>query len=241
MVRTEVPAEHHPGRLINLWHAIGLLFWSAIFNFCNRIVILGREHIPLKGERGIFILANHISAIDPFLIAVTAMPYWSPVWWRALAKSELFQMPFVGRILSSWGAIPVERGRHRLSGLERIMASLKNEVLIAFPEGRRSAQGQLLPGRPGIGKMIYDAQPGKILPVAIAGTDEILPKGRILPRCFKTAIISYGRPIDVRSYYPLPDSVDTSHRIVDEIMREIAHLQAAMREPPSKTDNQEPT
>ncbi len=90
-----------PGFLRNIWHALGLLFWYVIFKVFNRVRVIGKENIPQKGESGVLILANHVSAIDPFLIAVTAMPFFSPVWWRAPAKEELFRIPIVKNILSS--------------------------------------------------------------------------------------------------------------------------------------------
>jgi 1-acyl-sn-glycerol-3-phosphate acyltransferase len=228
-----------PGWWANGWHAIGLLFWTVIFKLLNRVEVRGQEHIPARGERSVFILANHVSAIDPFLIGVTAMPFFSPVWWRAMAKSELFDVPLVGTILRSWGALPVKRGQRDFKALEQVAENLRHDVIVAFPEGTRSTDGQLLPGRPGIGKLIYDARPRKIIPAAIAGTEAILPKDRILPRWGRTAVIAYGRPIDVSRYYPLPDSAETSQHIVDEVMCEIARLRAAIREsdPAQRSDN----
>ena len=218
-----------PGWLTNSWHAVGLLFWIVIFTLLNHVQVRGREHIPARGEGSVFILANHISAIDPFLIGVTAMPFFSPVWWRAMAKSELFDLPLVGAILRSWGALPVKRGQRDFKALEQVAECLRHDVMVAFPEGTRATDGQLLPGRPGIGKLIYDARPRKIIPAAIAGTDRILPKGRILPRWGRTAVIAYGRPIDVSRHYALPDSAETSQRIVDEAMQAIAALHTTLQ------------
>jgi 1-acyl-sn-glycerol-3-phosphate acyltransferase len=75
-----------------------------------------------------------------------------------------------------------------------------------------------------MGKVIHDARPRKVIPVYIHGTDVLLPKGKILPRLFKTVTIHYGKPLDLSRFYSLPDSLVTSQQIVDEVMRQIAHL-----------------
>jgi 1-acyl-sn-glycerol-3-phosphate acyltransferase len=213
-----------PGFIRNIWHAIGLLFWYLVFKVFNRVKILGQENIPRRGERGVLILGNHISAVDPFAVAATSMPFFSPVWWRAPAKAELFNIPIVKTILSSWGAIPVLRGHRDLDAIGLMVALLHSSVIVAFPEGRRSTDGQLLPGRPGVGKVIHSARPKKVIPVYIQGTDTLLPKGKILPRLFKTVTIHYGKPLDLSCYYSQPGSVMVSQQIIDEVMREIAHL-----------------
>jgi len=210
-----------PGFIRNLWHAIGLLFWHLIFKALNRIRVLGEENIPRRGEYGVLILSNHISAIDPFLIAATSMPFFSPVWWRAPAKAELFGIPIIKNILSSWGAIPVRRGQRDLEAMGRMVELLPESVIVAFPEGKRSTEGQLLPGRPGMGKVIHDSRPRKVIPVYIRGTEIVLPRGRILPRLFKTLTVHYGKPPDLTRFYSLPDSVLVSQQIVDEVMRRL--------------------
>jgi 1-acyl-sn-glycerol-3-phosphate acyltransferase len=213
-----------PGFFRNIWHAIGLSFWYVLFKVLNRVKVIGQENIPRRGESSVLILGNHVSAVDPFAIAASSMPLFSPVWWRAPAKAELFRIPVIKGILSTWGAIPVIRGQHDLESIARMVALLPSSVIVAFPEGRRSTDGQLLPGRPGMGKVIHDARPRKVIPVYLQGTDTLLPKGKILPRLFKTVTIQYGKPLDLSRFYNLPDSLATSQQIVDEVMREIVRL-----------------
>ena len=213
-----------PGFFRNLWHAVGLLLWYVIFRVFSRVRVLGKENIPKRVERDVLILSNHVSAIDPFFIAATSMPFFSPVWWRAPAKAELFQIPVIKNILSSWGAIPVRRGQRDLEAVGRMVELLPESVIVAFPEGKRSTEGQLLPGRPGMGKVIHDSRPRKVIPVYIQGTNTLLPRGKILPRLFRTVTIHYGKPLNLHRFYRLPDSVALSKQIIDEVMREIALL-----------------
>ena len=206
-----------------IWHLIGLLWWTVIMRVLNRVTVLGPERIPRRGAANILICSNHISALDPFFIAVVAMPRCSPVWWRAPAKEELFGLPIVNTVLRTWGAFPVKRGQRDAASIERIVRLLPTSVIVIFPEGTRSETGRLLPARRGIGRVIYEARP-VVIPVAIVGTDRILPKGRILPRIGHRATIAFGPAVDLRRFYAEPDSPELSQRIVDAVMAAIDDL-----------------
>lgn len=213
-----------PGFWVNLIHFIALCLLDLLFRVFNRTDIDGREFIPLRGERGVLILSNHISALDPFLIGITAMPRFSPVWWRAAAREDLFQGRLDRAVMELIGAFPVKRGQRDFDSMARMAEVLKTDVLVVFPEGTWSTMGKLLPGRPGLGKVIYDARPRKILPVAVSGTDAILPRGRWIPRFGRRARIRYGPPMDLSRFYRLPDAVETSQQIIDAVMEAIGRL-----------------
>jgi 1-acyl-sn-glycerol-3-phosphate acyltransferase len=217
-----------PGVLINLWHFFLLCLLDLLFRMLNRVEVYGREHIPKRGERGVLILSNHISALDPLLIGITAMPRFSPVWWRAAAKEELFHRLFSRWAVRSIGAFPVRRGQQDFASMERMVESLRTDVLVVFPEGTWSTTGKSLPGRPGVGKVIYDARPAKVIPVAVKGTDEVLPRMDWIPRINKTVKIIYGPPMDLSRFYQLPHGLETSKLIVDAVMSEIARLHALL-------------
>lgn len=217
-----------PGFLTNLLHFAILTLLDLLFRALNRVEVYGREHIPLRGERGLLILSNHISALDPLLIGITAMPRFSPVWWRAAAKEELFATPFSRWVVSVIGAFPVKRGRQDFESMERMAEVISTDVLVVFPEGTWSKTGELLPGRPGVGKVIYDARPAKVIPVAVKGTDEILPRGAWIPRIRRRAKIIYGPPMDLNRFYSLPPGIETSQQIVDAVMTEISRLHALL-------------
>lgn len=213
-----------PGFLINLLHFIALGLLDLLFRVLNRIEVIGQENIPQRGERGVLILSNHISALDPFLIGITAMPRFSPVWWRAAAKEELFTNFLSRWVMQIIGAFPVKRGQHDPESMDRMAHSLSKDVLVVFPEGSWSTTGRLLPGRLGVGKVIRKARPAKILPVAIKGTDEILPRNHWLPRIGRKAWIIYGTPMDLSRFYLQPDTNETAREIVEVVMTEIGRL-----------------
>jgi 1-acyl-sn-glycerol-3-phosphate acyltransferase len=216
--------KRNPGFLIHCWHAVGMAFWWLIFKGLNRVVVKGSENIPRKGEPGVMLLYNHISAIDPFLVGVTAYPFFSPIWWRAPAKEELFHFPIVRNIISSWGAFPVRRGKGDLKSIQKMIDLLQSSVVLIAPEGTRSTTGQLQRGKAGVGKIIYDAHPQKVIPVRVRGVDQVLPKGSILPKMGKTTEIVFGTPIDLSYAYTLSASIETSQKIVDKVMEAIGQL-----------------
>ena len=213
-----------PGFLINLLHFIVLCLLDFLFRVLNRIEVFGQENIPKRGERSILILSNHISAIDPLIIGITAMPRFSSVWWRAAAKEELFTGFFSRWVMKVIGAFPVKRGQHHGESMDRMVQVLSTSVLVVFPEGTWSTTGQLLPGRLGVGNVIRKARPAKVLPVAIKGTDEILPRDHWLPRIGRRARIIYGPPMDLERLYLQPNTVETSREIVEAVMSEIGRL-----------------
>lgn len=213
-----------PSFLINLWHAIGLSIWQILFRAVNRIEIIHPENIPHRAEAGIILLYNHRSALDPFLVAATAMPFFSPVWWRAPAKEQLHRIPIIKQILESWGSFPVRRGKRDFEVMANMVEMLRNSVLVIAPEGRRSTDGQLLPGRPGVGKIIYDARPRKVIPVALKGVEQILRKGHVLPKIGKKITVIYGKPLDLDKYYQQESSAALSQQIVDEAMTALDEL-----------------
>ncbi|MBI3597833.1 MAG: 1-acyl-sn-glycerol-3-phosphate acyltransferase [Nitrospirae bacterium] len=213
-----------PGFFTNLWHAFGLFFWVILLRILNHVRIQNLENIPKRGEHGVLICSNHISALDPFVIAVTAMPFFSPVWWRAPAKEELFRWPLVRTIIGTWGGFPVRRGKRDFEAIETMTRLLPVSVIVIFPEGRRSPDGRLQPGKAGVGKIIYDAKPAKVIPVMIEGSDRLLPKGRILPRLFQTVTITYGAPLDLSRFFSLENSIKLSQQVVDVVMQSIEQL-----------------
>jgi 1-acyl-sn-glycerol-3-phosphate acyltransferase len=180
---------------------------------------VGGENIPL--QEGVVLASNHISLLDTLLIPYSVMAIrgvqfvWSP------AKAELFGLPVVGRILDSWGAFPVRRGRADLRAMRRIGAHMQTGKVMLFPEGTRNSDGSLGRGKRTVGKLIYNARP-VVVPLAVWGTNQVWPKGRRLFRWRPSIGVRYGQPLDLQPYYNSPDTKETAEAIVEEIMRAIA-------------------
>jgi len=97
----------------------------------------------------------------------------------------------------------------------------KGQMLI-FPEGTRSRTGDLLPGRPGTGKLIHDSR-CKVVPVYVQGMSDVLPVGTAWPRLLRRIEVNIGKPVPLDDLLGLPDSRETSQAIIDRVM---SHIQA---------------
>lgn len=156
------------------------------FRYFN-LIVEGRENLPLTG--GYILAANHASALDPILIALVID---RPI--HFLAKYELFQYPVLRWILPKVYAIPLRRGKPDRAALRvAIERARSGEIVGIFPEGTRSSDGQLQALRGGAALIALHAGV-PIVPVAVAGSWELWPRGRWFPRP-GTVRISFGKPI----------------------------------------------
>ena len=78
---------------------------------------------------------------------------------------------------AGWGWIPMktERWDHKAFGsaVELLKAG---KAVVIFPEGTRTPDGMLQPGKPGIGRLVDQAQ-CPVVPVYLKGTYQVLPMG----------------------------------------------------------------
>jgi 1-acyl-sn-glycerol-3-phosphate acyltransferase len=204
------------------WLRLSCTLVGTFFRVWCCLRIEGDEHIPQQG--GVLFASNHVSWLDALLIPYTVMAtrgvqiVWAP------AKEELFRLPLIGRLITSWGAFPVRRGRGDVMAMRRIMTLLRTGKMMLFPEGTRSLDGRLGPGKRAVGKFIYEVRP-VVIPTVVCGTERILPRGAYVPRFRLPICVRYGQPLDLQRYYALPDTKQTAAAIVHEVMAAIAALQ----------------
>lgn len=145
--------------------------WSRmiLWTIGAKVQIEGLDRIDTS--RGQVYVVNHLSALDiPVLYAHL------PFQFRILAKKELFRYPFMGWHLRRSGQIPVvlENARASMRSLNLAVAAIKNNMpLVIFPEGARSADGQLQPFLGGAFYAAIKAQ-ADVVPMALVGTFEML-------------------------------------------------------------------
>jgi long-chain acyl-CoA synthetase len=145
-------------------------------------IVEGLEHVHELKSQALFI-ANHSSHVDTVSI-IRALP--ASIRNRlavAAAADYFFRIAAVGRLTSLFlNTFPFSREGAVRASLEHcgFLADQGWSVLI-YPEGTRSATGELLAFKLGIGLLATELRL-PVVPVAVLGGHDVLPKGRIIPR-----------------------------------------------------------
>ncbi len=160
-----------------------------VLTLLGPIRVRGQYRIPQNS--GLLILANHLADIDPILVQAACR---RPI--HFMGKSELFDMPVIGRVVKAFGGFPVKRGEPDRAALKLAAQLIKDgEVVAVFPEGELSEHCELLPLKSGIA-LITRLAPG--IPVICCGIQNshlVMPYGKLLPRpAFKTIEVTWGEP-----------------------------------------------
>ena len=192
----------------------------AVGKLLLKLRVEGYEHVPAAGP--VVILANHESYFDPYLVSfVTPRPV------VFMAKTELFE-GLGGWLFPRLNTMPVKRGTGDLGAFRNAAKVLREGgVLGIFPEGTRSPDGQLQAAQPGaISIALRSGVP--IVPVAIAGTYDVLPRQGGLRRA--PIAVAAGRPV---RFCDLPPEAHRDKRVLAAVgtwvMAEIARLKAGLQ------------
>jgi 1-acyl-sn-glycerol-3-phosphate acyltransferase len=169
-------------------YAIAHILVYLLARVCFRLRVIGSEYVPQGG--GAIIAANHVSYLDIPLLGCALKR-------RAdfVGKAELFKNPVVGFLFRRLGGFPVKRdGIDRLAIAEAVRRLKAGRLVVFYPEGTRSVDGQLQRPKSGIGMVAARAKV-PIIPVLIEGTGQVLPRQR---RGFKfhPVLIKFGPPVD---------------------------------------------
>jgi 1-acyl-sn-glycerol-3-phosphate acyltransferase len=155
-----------------------------------RVRRIGADNVP---DGPVLLAGNHVSYGDPVLLWCAA-----PRRVHFMAKSELWESGFLGWALDRVWAFPVRRGtadREALSIAGALLAT--GETVGVFPEGTRNREGTAEAQQ---GAAFIAMRAGvPIVPVGIAGTDRIKPKGTRFMR-FPRVTISYGTPVRAEEF-----------------------------------------
>jgi len=164
---------------------------GALISAAFRTKVIGRDNLPATG--GVVLAGNHISYADPVLLWIR-----SPRPVHFMAKSELWEITIMGWFLDQVWTFPVNRGASDRTALAKAAGYLAaGEPVGIFPEGTRNRDGE---AEAQGGAAFVALRAGvPIVPVGIAGTDRISPKGSKGIR-FPKVVISIGEPIDPASF-----------------------------------------
>jgi 1-acyl-sn-glycerol-3-phosphate acyltransferase len=185
--------------------------------------ITGLEYIPPEG--GAILASNHLSIVDSiFLPLMLDRPL------TFAAKSEYFTgrgvaQRLAGTYLRATKQLSVDRAGARAAQdmLDAALGLLREGALFGiYPEGTRSPDGRLYRGRTGIGWLALNAGV-PFLPVAMIGTDRVLPPGHKIPRPSRIEV-RIGAPMDLQVYQGQPAGARQRRAVTDEVMQAIRAL-----------------
>ncbi len=171
--------------------------WATLYIVSNPIWrerIRGRSRLPWRGPA--VIVANHLSMLDILVLYGLFRPF------KWVAKAELFRVPVVGWNMWINDYVPIWRGDRE--SVKRMMAHCRAHLargtpVLLFPEGTRAMDGKLQRFKDGAFRLAFDAKV-PVIPVAITGTFEALPKHGLIMRGRMSARVEVLDALDPRGF-----------------------------------------
>jgi 1-acyl-sn-glycerol-3-phosphate acyltransferase len=194
-------------------------FLTRIFlRIWERFESQGSQNVPATG--GCIIATNHVSFLDPPAVCCGLQHRYV----RFMARDTLFTSTRIGGwFFHSVQCIPIDRTRGDVSALRRSIQVLRQgDVLAVFPEGTRSADGELKAAKGGVGFLIAKAGV-PVVPAYVDGSFKAFPKGARFIKPGRVRIF-YGPPIPVAEFAKLGQSRDAYEKIGQMLMAGIAAL-----------------
>jgi 1-acyl-sn-glycerol-3-phosphate acyltransferase len=178
----------------------------------TRTEVSGLENIPRQGPA--LIVSNHLGDAD----VIVGVAY-TPTMVDAVAKSELYDFPFLGWLMDTYGVIWVHRGHPDRKALRVCLDALADGRMIAMaPEGRESVTGEL---EPGVGGAAYLAlkSDAPVVPVTFTGTqnERVINNLKGLRRTVIT--LTVGSPFRLKKFSDFRTSIRAG---TDTIMKTLA-------------------
>lgn len=230
---TETTLQPRPpldrSRLAMGWYRLVQVTVATLLSSVSGIRVSGRNNLPPQG--GALLVSNHVSHLDVFILGI---PLHRPL--NYVARSTLF-LPLLGTFIRSVGGFPIQREGMGAQGLKETLRRIKKGgIVVLFPEGTRSRDGELGELKSGISVLASRARVA-VVPAGIAGTFEAWPRSRAFPLPHPVRI-HYGPPILPEELEGLDTEAVTKlirDRILDCVEVARAGLYRDMQSDPEKT------
>ena len=186
-------ARRWPARLVRAGFIE--LLWRPAVAAAAQPTRLGLDRLSvLEGEPVIF-AANHRSHLDTPLLLTSIPEPWRHTLVVAAAADYFFPTRAKGVASALFiGAVPVERAKVGRDSAQEVAALVRRGwSLLLYPEGGRSTDGWGQPFRGGAAYLAHRCDV-PVVPVYLAGTRNVLPKGRFVPKPGHTLVV-FGDPV----------------------------------------------
>ena len=173
-------------------------WWSRGVLASAGVRVRVRSHATFDPKRSYVVMPNHLSMVDIWAIFLAV-----PVPLRFIAKKQLGLIPLFGWARRAGRFIFIDRqnaasARRTIDGAaDRIRAGCS---VVIFPEGTRSRDGRLGAFKKG-GFHLAINSGADVVPVAIRGTREVMPRGAFLIRA-GVVEIEIGEPVSTAGLGP---------------------------------------
>jgi len=158
-----------------LWFAFGC-FVSVMTRWFFKMQVTGMEKLPKEGPY--LLCPNHQSFLDaPILVAHLPLhSQYEDLFY--VGTSDYFSHGVMKKLAHSLKLIPVDPDANLIPAMRAGAYGLKhNRILVLFPEGERSIDGIPKLFKKGAAILAYHCQV-PIFPVAIAGFERAMPRGK---------------------------------------------------------------
>lgn len=169
---------------------IRFVMWILLHSF-YRIRTRGIEHVPANGAA--LLVCNHVSYIDALIIGVelARVP-------RFVMDHRIFQVPVLNWVFRASHAIPIASSREdpilKEQALDAAARALREgELVMIFPEGKLTVDGQQQPFRSGVLEILRRG-PVPVIPMALRGLwgsyFSRIEDGEVMRRPFRRGILN---------------------------------------------------
>ncbi|MCA9302543.1 MAG: 1-acyl-sn-glycerol-3-phosphate acyltransferase [Phycisphaerales bacterium] len=212
---------HHPGSSL-----ASLLFYDTIresallaLQTVFRLRRRGVKNVPREGA--VLLVANHQSFLDPPIVSAAIRHRHTDF----LARDGLFKFKPFGWLISTLHASPIKQGAGDSGAMKATIAKLnEGKMLLVFPEGSRTPDGDMHEFQRGIGVLLKRVDCA-VVPVGISGAFHAWPRTRRLPKLLnRPSAVVYGHPI--RSTMLMEAGVDQA---ISRLTHEVAILEREAR------------
>jgi 1-acyl-sn-glycerol-3-phosphate acyltransferase len=165
--------------------------WSRVILGVPGVKLEVKMHGPLEPGRPYVFMPNHASMVDIWVVFVAI-----PARFRFIAKKQLASIPLFGWAMAAGRFIFIDRqnaASARRTVQEAARRIRSGQSVVIFPEGTRTRDGRLGAFKKGGFHLAMDSG-AAIVPVAIKGSREVMPRGAALIRA-GTVMLEVGDPI----------------------------------------------
>jgi 1-acyl-sn-glycerol-3-phosphate acyltransferase len=159
------------------------------------VTITGLENIPAKGAA--IVVPNHTSFLDSVILGFLTR---RDIWY--MAKNSEYRHCLMKWFLRHAGTFPVRRYTIDVLAIRNAIRVVGHgHILGIFPEGERTWDGEMLPLRTGIIRLIL-ALDTPVIPVGISGAYSLMPRWTSAIK-LSPVKIAIGKPIEF-AHIPIP-------------------------------------